>query len=80
MKRKTLYSRATRARSTADRQATESVLRDDWFEEKRGPGFFATHWKRFTAWLDRRKLTTAAFSAAVPMSRTPGMSARHSAA
>jgi S1-C subfamily serine protease len=65
MKRKTLYSRATRARATADRKATESVFRDDWFEEKRGPGPFARTWTRFTAWLDRRKLTTAAFSTAM---------------
>jgi S1-C subfamily serine protease len=65
MKRKTLYSRATRARSTADRQATESVFRDDWFEEKRRPGPFARTWSRLTLWLERRKLTTAAFSTAM---------------
>jgi S1-C subfamily serine protease len=65
MKRKTLYSRATRARSTADRQSTESIFRDDWFEEKRGPGPVARSWTKFTAWLDRRKLTTAAFSTAM---------------
>jgi S1-C subfamily serine protease len=65
MKRKTLYSRAARSRSTADRQTTDAVLRDDWFEEKRGPGFFATKWAAFTAWLDRRSLRTAAFSTAM---------------
>jgi serine protease DegQ len=65
MKRKTLYSRATRARATADRQQTASVLRDDWYDEKRGPGPFVTTWRRFTAWLERRKLVTAAFSAAM---------------
>src|SRR4051812_13929245 len=65
MKRKTLYSRAKRARSMTDRQQTASVLRDDWYEEQRGPGFFVTNWRRFTAWLERRKLVTAAFSAAM---------------
>ena len=65
MKRKTLYSRAQRARSTADRQATQSVLRDDWFEEKRGPGALALAWRRFIGWLDRHNLRTAAFSAAM---------------
>jgi serine protease DegQ len=65
MKRKTLYSRAARTRGSADRQTTDAVLRDDWFEEKRGPGFFAIKWAAFTAWLDRRKLRTAAFATAM---------------
>ena len=65
MKRKTLYSRAKRARSTADRQDTASRLHDDWFEEKRGIGQFAILWARFSGWLDRKNLRTAAFSAAM---------------
>jgi serine protease DegQ len=65
MKRKTLYSRAKRTRSTADRQDTASRLHDDWFEEKRGIGQFAILWARFSGWLDRKNLRTAAFSAAM---------------
>jgi S1-C subfamily serine protease len=66
MKRKTLYSRANRARRTGtERQEADSRLPDDWFEEKRGPGFFATQWTRFSGWLDRRNLRTAAFSGAM---------------
>jgi serine protease DegQ len=66
MKRKTLYSRASRARRTGtDRQEVDSRLPEDWFEEKPGPAFFPTQWGRFTQWLDRRKLRTAAFSGAM---------------
>jgi len=65
MKRKTLYSRGNRARSTANRQETDAVLRDGWFEEKRGPSLLARGWGRFTAWLDRRNMRTAAFSTAM---------------
>lgn len=47
----------------ADRRASEA--RDDWIEEERGPGPVARTWTRFTFWLERRKLRTAAFSTAM---------------
>ena len=65
MKRKTLYSRAARTRNTPGGQPAQSPLRDDWFEEKRGPGPITLGWRRFTGWLDRRNLRTAAFSTAM---------------
>lgn len=66
MKRKTLYSRGTRARrDSASRQEGAPALRADWFEDKRGPGPLTLGWRRFTAWLDRRNLRTAAFATAM---------------
>jgi len=65
MKRKTLYSRAKRARAETERPSPDSPFHDDWFEEKRGPGLFATGWARFSGWLDRKNLRNAAFSTAL---------------
>jgi S1-C subfamily serine protease len=66
MKRKALYSRASRTRATASRVAEgPGTPFDPWFEEKRGPGLVVTGWRRFRAFLERRKLTFAAAAAAL---------------
>lgn len=67
MKRKALYSRARRARQTVERGGAGAPQPpyDDWFDPPQGPGFFATHWSRFRAFLDRRGLTRASIAAAL---------------
>ena len=65
MKRKALYSRAKRARSTADRGASPGSPQEDWFAEPQGPGLLARAWGRFRGFLERRSLTRAAVAAAL---------------
>ena len=66
MKRKALYSRARRARQTVERGgAGAPPPYEDWFDAPQGPGFFATHWSRFRAFLDRRGLTRVSIAAAL---------------
>lgn len=67
MKRKALYSRARRARQTVERGGAGAPQPpyDDWLDPQQGPGFFATHWSRFRAFLDRRGLTRASIAAAL---------------
>jgi S1-C subfamily serine protease len=66
MKRKALYSRAKRARGTAEQGARPDLPRQDWFAEpERGPSVLARGWAGFRGFLDRRNLTRAALATAL---------------
>ena len=66
MKRKALYSRARRARVTADQGSGTGLPPRDWFDDApRGPGPVSRGWTQLRGFLDRRSLTRVTLAAAL---------------
>ena len=66
MRRKALYSRARRARVTADQGSGARKPPEDWFADApRGPSLIARGWSSVHGFLERRNLTRTAMATAL---------------